>query len=315
MTTHITASDVSAIVTHMRLPAIQIFPGDWMRDNVAGCSPVAQALWLREMFVMHDAKPYGHLIENGSPMRVETLIRRCGFKLAETKKASEELQISGVPRVTGTDEYRELLRATIHTDEGAVTVDLSPLGVSVDGVIYSKRMVKDQRLRVIRKLAGKLGGNPYLVNQPDNQLSASSRARPHEEDENEYKKGSPVDSNNDAPKAQSPVDLILGAFTEDLRPHKGIVARWIEQIAEARRNPDLMAAAEIVREFIWKNPTKNAEYIGQCVGTAAKQILAGVFQVPRFRGPELVRPDAARVADLKAKFPTKSLAEVLNGRK
>lgn len=274
----VSAAEVATIIAQMRLPAIQFFPGDWMRDNVAGCSPTAQALWLREIFMMHDAKPYGHLIENGSPMRLEAIIRRSGFKPAECTRALDELVASGVPRITGltgTDEYRQLLSATIAVDAGHIAVDLSPLGVSVDGVHYSQRMVKDQRLRVIRKLTGRLGGNPRLVNQPHNQVSAPSRAGARAEGEDENEKASlPLSKKEDAPVAKSPVDMVLEAFADELRPHRGIAARWIEQIAEARRDPNLIAAAQTVREIVWKNPNKNAEYIGQCVGTAAKKTLS-----------------------------------------
>ena len=39
-----------------KLPYIQLYPGDWLRDSVAGCSLAAQGLWLRMMFVMHDSE-------------------------------------------------------------------------------------------------------------------------------------------------------------------------------------------------------------------------------------------------------------------
>jgi hypothetical protein len=35
-------------------PSFQFYPGDWLRDSVAGCSLAAQGLWLRVMILAHD---------------------------------------------------------------------------------------------------------------------------------------------------------------------------------------------------------------------------------------------------------------------
>lgn len=82
-----------------------------------------------------------------------------------------------------------------------------------------------------------------------------------------------------APRKLSPqqeaVGMVLDAFAVDLRPHGGIVARWIAQISEGRRDPDPIAAAEVVREIVWKNPTKPPDYIAKCVGTEAVRAKAG----------------------------------------
>src|SRR5688500_4501097 len=109
----------------MRLPAIHLYGGDWMRDNVAGCGLSSQGLWLRMMFVMHDAKPYGHLIENGAPMKPDAAARRCGAVPKEYARFLAELVAAGVPRFTGTTEYAELLSATLEKkNRETVTVDL-----------------------------------------------------------------------------------------------------------------------------------------------------------------------------------------------
>ncbi len=54
-----------------------------------------------------------------------------------------------------------------------------------DGAIYSRHMVKDEKLRKIRKESGKLGGNPNLVKDRVNQKSIH-KDNQFTEDENEY---------------------------------------------------------------------------------------------------------------------------------
>lgn len=84
----------------MKLPAIHLYPGDWLRDTVAGCSLAAQGLWLRMMFLMHDSERYGYLIVNGSPMTSESIARRCGCTPTEYETLYGELDAAGVPSRT-----------------------------------------------------------------------------------------------------------------------------------------------------------------------------------------------------------------------
>lgn len=81
----------------MKLPAIHLYPGDWLRDTVAGCSLAAQGLWLRMMFLMHDSERYGYLIVNGSPMTPESIARRCGCTPGEYETLFGELDAAGIP--------------------------------------------------------------------------------------------------------------------------------------------------------------------------------------------------------------------------
>tara|TARA_Y100000593_G_scaffold93896_1_gene190471 strand:+ start:3634 stop:4419 length:786 start_codon:yes stop_codon:yes gene_type:complete len=81
----------------MKLPAIQFYIGDWLRDPVSGCSLEAQGLWLRIMFVMHDNEEYGRLSVNGKPMPDNLLARRCGCSPDEFSKIFSELEEAGVP--------------------------------------------------------------------------------------------------------------------------------------------------------------------------------------------------------------------------
>lgn len=101
-----------------KLPAFQFYPGDWLRDPVAGCSLSAQGLWLRMMILAHDSERYGYLSVNGLPIPSEALARRCSCdSLAQYTLLLAELDAANVPSRTP------------------------------EGIIFSRRMVKDAKTR------------------------------------------------------------------------------------------------------------------------------------------------------------------------
>jgi hypothetical protein len=118
-----------------KLPSIQFYPGDWLRDPVSTCSLAAQGLWLRMLLVAHDSAPYGYLVHKGAPIPPEQIARRCGCTLAEYTTLLAELDGVGVPERTPT------------------------------GVIFSRRMVRDAKKRAEARRYGKLGGNPHLKDE------------------------------------------------------------------------------------------------------------------------------------------------------
>lgn len=117
-----------------KLPAIHLYPGDWLRDEVAGCSLDAQGLWLRMLFVMHDSDRYGYLSKDGMAIPPGSIARRCGCTLEQYMALLTELTSDGVPSTTE------------------------------DGIIYSRRMVRDAEkrklLHEIRSKSGSKGGRP-----------------------------------------------------------------------------------------------------------------------------------------------------------
>jgi len=100
-----------------KLPSFQFYPGDWLRDQIIGCSLAAQGLWLRLMIIAHDADCYGYLAVNGVPIPPERLARMCGTSLAEFTTLFAELESAGVP------------------------------SRNPDGILYSRRMVTDAKER------------------------------------------------------------------------------------------------------------------------------------------------------------------------
>ena len=101
-----------------KLPAIMFYPGDWLSDEIAGCSLAAQGLWLRMMFLMHRSSRYGHLaLPNGSAIPPTSVAAQCGI----SQEAYETLllELDSVGKISRNNE----------------------------GVIFSRRMVRDWQKR------------------------------------------------------------------------------------------------------------------------------------------------------------------------
>lgn len=122
--------------TAMKRPAFQFYPADWRKDlELGACGYIARGIWFEMLCVMHEAQPYGFFVRNGSPIPDEAAANLLRCPVAVYRKAVAELELNGV------------------------------LSRDADGLIFSRRMVRDERLRNVRADAGRLGGNPNLVNQ------------------------------------------------------------------------------------------------------------------------------------------------------
>ena len=124
----------------MKRPSFQFYPSDWLRDTaLRSCSPAARGLWIDMICFMHEGNPYGHLKVGNKVILSTNLASMVGATLKDVIDWLEELHQAGVYEL----------------GEG--------------GEIYSKRMVRDEILRNKRAEGGKLGGNPALkVNHEDN---------------------------------------------------------------------------------------------------------------------------------------------------
>jgi len=124
-----------------KLPSLQWYPGDWKKDSgVQALSFHDRGVWFEMLMLMHESEQRGKLLLNGKPMPPE-----------------------GLAKILGLDN--QSLTTTLTT--------LSTYGVSSlceeTGALMCRRMVNDEKLRMIRKNCGKLGGNPNLLNQISNQ--------------------------------------------------------------------------------------------------------------------------------------------------
>jgi len=116
-------------------PAFQFYPGDWLKDPaVRSVSLAARGLWIDMLCLMHESPRRGYLqLANGKPVTAEQLARMTGCSTDEVSRLLQELEYAGV------------FSCTEH------------------GVIYSRRMVRDEQKRQKCREAGKRGGNPNLI--------------------------------------------------------------------------------------------------------------------------------------------------------
>ncbi len=124
----------------MKNPSFQFYPGDYLRDPaVRSVSLAARGLWIDLLCMMHQAPRRGYLeLQEGLPLTCEQIGRMCGAAAREVRDLLSELRV-----------------ASVFSEE--------------DGVILSRRMIRDEALLVIRRTGGRLGGNPILVKHKVNQ--------------------------------------------------------------------------------------------------------------------------------------------------
>jgi hypothetical protein len=117
-----------------KLPAFQFYPGDWMKDPaLRSCASAARGLWMDMLCLMSEVGHRGYLqTPAGRPVSVEQLARMVGSTPVEVRDLLIELEDAGV------------------------------FSRTADGVIYSRRMVRDEGKRQRAKEFGQRGGNPTL---------------------------------------------------------------------------------------------------------------------------------------------------------
>ncbi len=109
-------------------PAFQFYPGDWRTDaGLRLCSIGARGLWIEMMTLMHEGEPYGHLTVQSRPIGAEMLARLCGESASTVKRLLKELEANEVYSVTA------------------------------GGVLFSRRMVRDEDARERRAAGGQAG--------------------------------------------------------------------------------------------------------------------------------------------------------------
>lgn len=121
----------------MKLPSIQFYPGDWWKDpGVKMLTLEERGFWLQCLMLMHESEQRGKLAVNNMPIPEDGLALVMGVDNHKVNQILSKLLTYGVAS----------------REEGT-------------GIIYSRRMVRDEEVRKIRQSAGKMGGNPRLLNQ------------------------------------------------------------------------------------------------------------------------------------------------------
>lgn len=119
----------------VKYPAFWFYPGDWMKDtDLRAVSVAARGLWIDLLCLMWESDKRGYLVlSSGKPATTEQLARMTGNAPEVVAELVNELEECGV---------------TSRSDEG---------------VLFSRRMVRDESKRRKCSRAGKKGGgNPRL---------------------------------------------------------------------------------------------------------------------------------------------------------
>lgn len=121
----------------MKMPAFQFYPADWRKDpGVGALSRHDRSVWFDMLCIMHESDERGVLLLAGRPVPEDALARMLNLDNQTFNQTLTNILTYGVA------SRRES-----------------------DGAIYSRRMVKDEKLCQTRREAGQKGGNPNLVNQ------------------------------------------------------------------------------------------------------------------------------------------------------
>lgn len=104
-------------MSHQRHRWIKFWPQDWQRDPaLRSCGIAARGLWIDLICLAHDAVQYGHILVNGKSPDTKQIAAITGITHREANKLMLELEAAGVFSRTS------------------------------DGIIYSRRMVRDGKL-------------------------------------------------------------------------------------------------------------------------------------------------------------------------
>lgn len=125
-------------------PAMQFYPADEQKETALRlCKLAARGLWHEMLNLMHQAVPRGWLVTStGKQIDAKQLARMVGENERTVGYLLDELEEHGV--FSRTDE----------------------------GIIYSRRMVRDEHISNVRAASGKKGGNPDLLEQTVEQIGA-----------------------------------------------------------------------------------------------------------------------------------------------
>lgn len=122
-------------------PSMQFYVGDWRKDpGVQSMDYEERGVWFEILLLMWESEQRGRLMLNGQPIPTDRLAKLLGLDKQKVNQITTTLVNLGV--------------ASVCEDTGA---------------LMCRRMVRDEKLTQTRRESGKLGGNPALVNQKDNQ--------------------------------------------------------------------------------------------------------------------------------------------------
>lgn len=132
-----------------RPPAFQFYAMDWLTDpSLRLCSAETRGVWIDLLCFMFLSNQPGFLIIADQILDQESIQKYSGIDPKRFKTVWKELIGFGI----------------LKRDDR--------------GIYYSKRMIEDQRIREIRREAGKLGGNPKLKEKASKLVKQKPKQKP-----------------------------------------------------------------------------------------------------------------------------------------
>ncbi len=117
-----------------RLLWMKFYPADWRSDiAVRALTLAARGFWWECLCIMHEAEPRGHLLINGKAPSPRELAAHLGVTVGQVRQGLKQV------------------------------IDRQAASETAEGVVYSRRMVRDEEKRRRNRDNGKLGGNPRLT--------------------------------------------------------------------------------------------------------------------------------------------------------
>jgi hypothetical protein len=119
----------------VRLLWMKWWPADWRGDiGVRALTLAARGFWAECLWIMHEAEPRGHLLINGKVPTPRELAAQIGVPAGQVRQC-----------------WKQVIARQVASETS-------------DGVLYSRRMVRDEARRLRKQKDGRLGGNPQLLN-------------------------------------------------------------------------------------------------------------------------------------------------------
>lgn len=109
---------------------VKLDPTEWRA--LRSYPPAPRCFWVEAIFLMQEAEPYGHLLIDGRAPTYEELAEVASVPAWQMPWILDKLEEAGV------------------------------ISRTAEGVIYSPRMVKEEKRRQVARRNGKAGGNPRL---------------------------------------------------------------------------------------------------------------------------------------------------------
>ena len=222
-----------------KMPAILFYTGDWLKDPAVRClSLEARGLWIDMLCLMYESPVRGFLsLANGTPVTAPLLARMVGGEKEQVQTLLHELNDCGV------------------------------YSLDENGVVYSRRMVGDEKLREAKSKAGKKGmekrySNESLtdpvteVQQNGNRPSNKAVTALEDEYEDEIVIETAIDSSSRSELSRrsreksSPIDFVLGAIPDSRLHNPSKTKVQIRRVLDVAigNGKDEMACAGLLAE-------------------------------------------------------------------